>query len=40
MSALQQEIIAALKVQREINADEEIRKSIDFMKAYAKKMRL
>lgn len=37
MSALQQEIIAALKVQREINADEEIRKSIDFMKAYAKK---
>lgn len=37
MSTLQQEIIAALKVQREINADEEIRKSIDFMKAYAKK---
>lgn len=37
MSALQQEIIAALKVQREINADEEIRKSIDFMKAYARK---
>lgn len=37
MDTLQQEIIAALKVQPEINAEDEIRKSIDFMKAYARK---
>lgn len=37
MRTLQNEIIAALKVQPEINPAEEIRKSIDFMKAYALK---
>lgn len=39
MPTLQNEIIAALKVQPEINPAEEIRKSIDFMKAYALKNR-
>ncbi len=34
---LQQEIIEALKVKPTINPEEEIRKSIDFMKEYAKK---
>lgn len=37
MNSLQNDIIAALKVQPEINVADEIRKSIDFMKAYAKK---
>lgn len=37
MSTLQEEIIAALKVKPEVNPAEEIRKSIDFMKAYALK---
>lgn len=37
MRTLQEEIIAALKVKPEINPAEEIRKSIDFMKAYALK---
>lgn len=37
MNSLQNDIIAALKVQSEINVADEIRKSIDFMKAYAKK---
>ncbi|MCG7337272.1 ammonia-dependent NAD(+) synthetase [Sporosarcina sp. ACRSM] len=37
MEALQKKIIAELKVQPVIDPQEEIRKSIDFMKAYAKK---
>ncbi len=37
MSILQQQIIAALKVKPEIDVHEEIRRSIDFMKAYAQK---
>ncbi|MBE1556728.1 ammonia-dependent NAD(+) synthetase [Sporosarcina limicola] len=35
--SLQEEIIAQLKVQPIINAEEEVRKSVDFMKAYARK---
>lgn len=37
MTKMQQEIIKALKVKPIINAEEEIRTSIDFMKAYLKK---
>ena len=37
MGTLQERIIAELKVKPEINAHEEIRKSVDFMKEYAKK---
>lgn len=37
MSDLQKRIIEALHVSPEINVEEEIRKSIDFMKEYAKK---
>lgn len=37
MSSLQQQIIEALKVLPTINAQQEIRKSIDFLKDYAKK---
>ena len=37
MRALQERIIRELKVKPEINAHEEIRKSVDFMKEYARK---
>lgn len=37
MHTMQQEIISALKVKAEIDVQEEIRRSIDFMKEYAKK---
>lgn len=37
MHALQERIIAELKVKPEINVQEEIRRSVDFMKAYARK---
>ena len=37
MSSLQQQIIEELKVLPTINVDEEIRKTIDFLKDYAKK---
>lgn len=37
MATMQQEIIKALKVKPVINVEEEIRTSIDFMKAYLKK---
>lgn len=37
MSSLQQQIIEELKVLPTINAEQEIRKSIDFLKTYAKK---
>lgn len=37
MSTLQERIIAELKVKPEINAHEEVRKSVDFMKEYARK---
>ena len=37
MTAMQEEIIKALKVKPIINVEEEIRTSIDFMKAYLKK---
>lgn len=37
MATMQQEIIKTLKVKPVINVDEEIRNSIDFMKAYLKK---
>lgn len=37
MSSLQQQIIEELKVLPTINAEQEIRKSIDFLKSYAKK---
>ncbi|TQR11008.1 ammonia-dependent NAD(+) synthetase [Psychrobacillus soli] len=37
MATMQQEIINALKVKPVVNIDEEIRTSIDFMKAYLKK---
>ena len=37
MSSLQQKIIEELKVLPTINAEQEIRKSIDFLKSYAKK---
>lgn len=37
MSSLQQQIIEELKVLPTINAQQEIRKSIDFLKSYAKK---
>ena len=37
LSVLQQQIIDELKVKPTINVEEEIRKSIDFLKNYAKK---
>lgn len=37
MHRMQEEIISALKVKADIDVQEEIRKSIDFMKEYAKK---
>ena len=37
MKSLQEKIIAELKVKPVINPQEEIRKSVDFMKEYAKK---
>ena len=38
--ALQQEIISALGVKPQINAQEEIRRSVDFLKTYLKRTRL
>lgn len=40
MQELQKQIIEELKVLPEINPQEEVRKSVDFLKAYAKSIRL
>lgn len=40
MRELQQQIIAALKVKPQIDPEAEIRRSVDFLKAYLQKKRV